>query len=56
MQNQYTNVMDGVWQCNDCGAHADTKENVVHFKTCQPGESAKWEKFYSEEQDDNAVS
>ena len=41
--HEYTNVVEGVWQCNDCGAHADSKENVVHHKSCTPGESKRWE-------------
>ena len=57
MEHQYTKVLDSnefddawdVWQCNDCGAHADKPVNVKHHKTCQPGESAKWQKFYEEE-------
>ena len=41
--NEYTNVVEGVWQCNDCGAHADSKENIVHHDSCTPGESKRWE-------------
>lgn len=47
--NEYTNVIEGVWQCNDCGAHADSKENVVHHKTCVAGESKKLEEYYETE-------
>ncbi len=45
--HEYTKMMPGVIQCNDCGAHADTKENVVHCATCVPGETKMWEKFYA---------
>ena len=51
MANSYTRVMDNIWQCNDCGAHAATKEQVKHHDTCKPGESQKWEEFYGEEDD-----
>ena len=44
--NEYTNVVKHVWQCNDCGAHADSKENVVHHGSCTPGESKKWEEIW----------
>lgn len=46
IMNEYTNVIEGIWQCNDCGAHADSKENVVHHESCVAGESKKWEKHY----------
>ncbi len=41
-----------IWQCNDCGAYADNKEDIVHHKTCELGESKRWEKYYSEDVDD----
>lgn len=53
--SRYTNVVEDVWQCNDCGAHADKPENVKHHDTCVPGESQKWEEFYNkanEEEED----
>jgi len=44
--------------CNDCGAQAPTEAQVVHYPTCEPGESAKWEAFYdnapSQEEDEKA--
>jgi len=47
--NTYTYIEEAdVTQCNDCGAHAKTQEGVVHHKTCNPGESKKWETFYDE--------
>lgn len=39
---------DGVWSCNDCGAHATKKEDIKHHASCVPGESKKWERFYEE--------
>jgi rubrerythrin len=56
MTHSYTKVLDkneeswawDVWVCNDCGAHADKSENVRHHPTCTPGESARWQKFYEE--------
>lgn len=45
----YTHVMKDVCVCNDCGAHAKTKEIVKHFSNCNPGESEYWEKFYANE-------
>ena len=56
MPNSYTQVeavgdFDGAenrWSCNDCGAHGTVKEQIVHHKTCEPGESKRWEKFYTE--------
>lgn len=37
-----------VWQCVDCGAYADTISQVVHHETCIPGESDRWERFYTD--------
>ena len=51
----YTNVMDGVWQCNDCGAHAATQEAVVHHGTCQPGESKTWEELYAKDYEESVA-
>lgn len=34
--------------CNDCGAYADSEKSVVHFESCQPGESARWAEYYSQ--------
>ena len=51
MENEYTYATPGVCQCNDCGAYADTKENIVHHDTCKPGESRKWAGFYAEEEE-----
>ena len=45
--DDYTNVTEDVCQCNNCGAYADTMENVVHHLTCKPGESKKWEDHYN---------
>jgi len=58
MPNEYTQVVEAgefegaedVYSCNDCGAHADKPENVKHHDTCKPGESKKWEEYYSREE------
>ena len=41
-----------IQSCNDCGAHADKQENIKHHDSCKPGESKKWEKYYSEAEDE----
>lgn len=33
--------------CNDCGAFADSEDEVVHHQTCEPGSAKKWEEYYS---------
>ena len=42
-----------VVQCADCGAHSNDgePENIVHNRTCKPGESQKWANFYAKEDD-----
>jgi len=49
-KHNYTHLVEGdyldVWQCNDCGAHAATKETVDHHTTCIPGEAQEWEDYY----------
>ena len=48
MANSYTRVFANIWQCNDCGAHAEGGEQcVTHYATCKPGESKRWEDFYT---------
>jgi len=48
-----------IWQCNNCGAHADKKEDVKHYPKCVSGDAKKWEKFYEdaneEDNKDNEV-
>jgi len=50
----FTSVIPGVFQCNDCGAHADTIENIPHHDTCSPNESAKWERTYAAANEEGA--
>ena len=38
-----------IWQCNDCGAHADKIKNIKHYDSCTPGESKYWEEFYAKD-------
>jgi hypothetical protein len=45
---EITWIEDDVCVCNNCGAHADSPENIKHFDTCQAGDAEKWEKFYKE--------
>lgn len=49
---EVTWVEDDICVCNNCGAHAESPQKIKHFETCQPGEAKKWEKFYSEEEED----
>ena len=39
---------EGVHVCNDCGAYARNIEDILHYRTCVPGESKKWKKFYED--------
>ena len=41
-----------VWQCNDCGAYAKRIEDIKHFDSCKPGESRRWQEFYSDQPDE----
>ena len=50
-ENTYTTVDEGVVSCNDCGACAPTEAMVIHYDTCTPGESKKWEKHHSENEE-----
>ena len=50
-EHTYTTVDEDIVACNDCGAHADTKAKIVHHDTCVPGESKKWEEYYSENEE-----
>ena len=49
---EVTHLVEGdfldIYQCNNCGAHADRAADIKHYPTCKPGESKKWEKFYDE--------
>ena len=49
VQANYTRVFANIWQCNDCGAHAEGGSQCIkHHPTCKPGESERWEKHYTE--------
>jgi len=39
---------EGVYSCDNCGATAQKVEEIQHHRTCTPGESKKWEKYYQE--------
>ena len=45
----YEEAPADVWVCNNCGAYAATKEQVVHHKTCKAGEAKFWLEFYRKE-------
>jgi len=48
-KHSYTRVFANIWQCNDCGAHAEGGSQCIkHHATCKPGESLRWEKHYTE--------
>lgn len=49
--HSYTEVdtecdIGNIISCNDCGAFASRKEDVVHYDTCKPGESEYWQKIH----------
>lgn len=44
---EVTWIDDTICVCDNCGAFADSPENIKHHRTCTPGESKKWEKFYN---------
>lgn len=46
--SEYTWVEEDICVCNNCGAYASSEKLVKHYKTCRPGESKHWEKFYEE--------
>lgn len=48
-KNQYTSVIEGVIQCNDCGGYAESEDQVKHHKSCIPGDSERWRKVHNEE-------
>ena len=43
------------WQCVNCGAIADTVQQIVHYQGCKPGETKKWEQFYNEAHDEELL-
>jgi len=44
--NKVINIVDNIWQCCDCGAHAeDSAENIKHYDSCKVGEADKWEEY-----------
>lgn len=40
--------VDDVVVCNDCGAFADSEDEVVHHASCRPGESQYWQAMYDQ--------
>ncbi len=55
-KNTYTHLEDtGVVVCDDCGASAFTEERVKHFESCDPSCSQRWEAYYHQALDDEAL-
>lgn len=50
--DEITWVTDDICTCNNCGAFAEKPELIRHYKNCRPGESKKWENFYSENKEE----
>ena len=54
-QSDFTHISESeidldIWQCINCGAHAETAKQVKHYETCKPGECDKWTEQYSKEE------
>ncbi len=49
--SEITWVDKNICVCNNCGGYSDKEATIKHYKTCQKGESEKWEEFYSEKGD-----
>lgn len=48
--NDFEHILEDdidIWQCINCGAYAEKKEDIDHFPSCSPGEAKRWEEFYS---------
>lgn len=45
----------GIHQCNNCGAQNISVDTINHHPTCQEGESKKWEKFYSKNNEEEVI-
>jgi len=37
--------------CVDCGAHVLNNKPLVHYPSCIPGESKRWEEIYKQEKE-----
>lgn len=37
-----------IFQCCNCGAHADSPKDIKHYTSCIAGESDKWARYYSQ--------
>lgn len=49
---EVTWVDDNICVCDNCGAFADSEEKIEHYKDCKPGESKRWQKYYSETEEE----
>ena len=41
-----------VWQCVNCGSYGKLKEEIEHYNSCQPDESAKFLEAYETDEAD----
>lgn len=48
-KHTYTEI-EGISQCNDCGAYSKDRDAIVHHKSCIPGDAETWETHYSKEE------
>jgi hypothetical protein len=49
MEDEYGNEVEcpaAIYSCDDCGAYAPRKEDVVHHKNCVPGDCERWQAHY----------
>jgi len=47
---QYIDIEEmDLYQCMDCGAHAEDEDDIQHYPACVPGESKWWQQFYAKE-------
>lgn len=44
-----------VYVCDNCGSHAEEPKNIQHHATCTPGESKRWEMFYSKGNEEDGL-
>ncbi len=45
------NPEDDIVVCNDCGASGESEDEIVHYPSCTPGMSARWQQLYKEQAD-----
>jgi hypothetical protein len=40
-----------VYVCNNCGSYHKKIEAITHAKSCKPGQSEAWRKYYNHKED-----